>query len=103
MANDLVETLRRNYVPVFLAYLGQRSESALRSAYELGRNAIRDELSVLDLVQIHHSVLLDVLKQARTPEDLEDLATAAGSFFVEVLATFDMAQRALIEALRQRS
>ena len=101
-ASPLVETFRRNYVPLFLAYLGQRSEAALRAAYELGRNAIRDQVSILDLVQIHHTALARVLTDVKTPEDLEDVASAASTFFVEVLSTFDMTQRGLVEVGRKQ-
>jgi Phosphoserine phosphatase RsbU, N-terminal domain len=100
-ATDLVETFRRNYVPLFLAYLSQRSEAALRAAYELGRNAIRDGVSILDLVQIHHRALANVLGDAKSQGDLDDLASAASTFFVEVLSTFDMTQRAVVDVGRR--
>jgi hypothetical protein len=51
---------------------------------------------MLELVCVHHEVLLEVLQD--TPAaDLADVAGGASQFLVEVLATFDMAQRALLD------
>ncbi len=49
---------------------------------------------MLDLVEIHHELLLQVLKTSRNDEDLENVARAASAFLVEVLSTFEMTQRA---------
>ncbi len=89
---------RRDNAPAFLQFLSQRSEAALAAAYELGRNAMLSELSMLDLVQIHHDLLLQALKESRNDEELENVALAASEFLVEVLATFEMAQRSFLEA-----
>lgn len=97
MAVDSLERLRRDYAPAFLRYLSQRDERGLRAAYELGRRAMRQELSLLDLAQIHHANLLQVLKTSRTETELDDVAQAASTFFVEVLATFEMTHRAFTE------
>ncbi len=91
------ERLRRDYAPTFLGYLSERSESGLRAAYELGRRAMREQLSMLELARIHHSVLLDVLKSHRNADELEDIARAASEFLVEALATFEMTQRGFME------
>ena len=82
----------RDYRVAFLRYLPRRDEAALHSAYELGRRAVADGVSLLELVRIHHEVLLDVLRDSR-PEDLPDVATAASEFLVEALAVHEMAQR----------
>jgi len=63
---DAHERFRRDYAPVFLQYLSERGERGRRAAYELGRRAIGEQLSVLDLARIHHGVLLEVLKTHRT-------------------------------------
>ena len=82
----------RDYRAAFLRYLPRRDEAALHSAYELGRRAVADGVSLLELVRIHHEVLLDVLRDSR-PEDLPEVATGASEFLVEALAVHEMAQR----------
>ena len=99
MTGDAYERFRRDYAPVFLQYLSERGERGRRAAYELGRRAISEQLSVLDLARIHHTVLLDVLKTHRSPQELEGIAEAASEFFVEALAVFEMTQRGFAELL----
>ncbi len=91
----LLENLARDYRAAFLRYLPRREEAALHRGYELGRSAVANGLSILDLAQVHHDVFLEVLRD--TPgEDLTQVATAASEFFLEVLATYDMAQRGFL-------
>ena len=83
-----------DYRVAFQRYLPRRSEAALTDGYDLGRRAIVQKVSMLDLVQVHHVVLTEVL--ADTPrEDIGQVTAAAGDFLLEVLATFDMAHRRL--------
>jgi len=94
---DAHERFRRDYAPAFLQYLSERGEPGLKAAYELGRRAIGEQLSVLDLARIHHTMLLDVLKTHRTSQELEHIAQAASEFLVEALAVFEMTQRGFVE------
>jgi MarR-like DNA-binding transcriptional regulator SgrR of sgrS sRNA len=96
---DAHERFRRDYAPAFLQYLSERGEPGRRAAYELGRRAIREHLSVLDLARTHHGMLLEVLKTHRTPHELEYIAQAASEFLVEALAVFEMTQRGFAELL----
>jgi hypothetical protein len=90
------DDLTRDYRVAFLQYLPRREEAALHRGYELGRAAVIEGLSILELARIHHEVFLEVLRE--TPaEDLTQVATAASEFFLEVLATFDMAQRGFLD------
>jgi hypothetical protein len=97
VVRDAHERFRRDYAPAFLQYLSDRGEPGLKAAYELGRRAIGEHLSVLDLARIHHSVLLDVLRTHRTSHELEHIAKAASEFLVETLAVFEMTQRGFVE------
>jgi ANTAR domain/Phosphoserine phosphatase RsbU, N-terminal domain len=99
VTRDAYDRFRRDYAPVFLQYLSERGERGRRAAYELGRRAIGERLSILDLARIHHGTLLDVLKTHRSPQELEHVAEAASEFLVEALAVFEMTQRGFIELL----
>jgi hypothetical protein len=91
-----LEELTRDYRVAFLLYLPRRQEAALHRGYELGRNAVADGLSILELARIHHEIFLEVLRET-PPAELPEVATAASEFLLEVLATVDMAQRAFLE------
>ncbi|CAA9295808.1 MAG: hypothetical protein AVDCRST_MAG61-582 [uncultured Friedmanniella sp.] len=89
-----LDDVRRDYRAAFLRYLPRRDEAPLHLGYEIGRSAVVDGLSLLDLAQIHHTVFLEVLRNTRS-DDLTAVATAASEFLVEVLATYDMTQRSI--------
>lgn len=91
-----LDDLARDYRAAFLRYLPRRDEAARNSGYELGRSAVAEGISILELARLHHEVLLEVLRDTRA-EDLTDVATAASEFLLEVLATYDMTQRGLRE------
>ena len=87
-----LDRLQRNYRPAFLRYLPARDETALHLGYQIGRDAMAAGLSLLDLAQVHHRVLVEVL---RTTDDqgIDALVGAASDFLVEALATYELAQR----------
>ncbi len=90
-----LEALARNYRAAFLRYLPRREEAALHTGYELGRRAVAEGISILELARLHHDIYLEVLLDSRSDE-LIRVATAASEFFLEVLATYDMAQRGFL-------
>jgi hypothetical protein len=87
-----LERLHRNYRTAFLRYLPSRDEAALAAGYQIGRSAVSDGLTILDLVHVHHDILRDVLRTSRL-DDLDDVTATAADFLVEVLATFEMTSR----------
>lgn len=89
-----LERLTRDYRVAFLRYLPRRSEAALHRAYELGRGAVADGVSLLDLARVHHEVLLEVLPSTAA-QDVPTTVAAASDFFGEVLATYEMTRLAM--------
>jgi hypothetical protein len=97
---DTLSRLRKDYAAAFLGFLTRRDENGLRAAYELGRDALSKRVSMLDLVQVHHDVLLEVLSTVRTPAELQDTGRMASAFLVEAFASFDMTQRGFVDKRR---
>jgi len=95
------EDLGRDYRAAFLRYLPRRDEAALHSGYLVGRSALEDGVSMLEIVRLHHAVLLDVLDSSLS-EDVAQIASAAAEFLVEVLATYDMTHRSIPPGAGQR-
>ncbi len=93
---EAVEAFRQNYLAAFLRYLARRDETALRFGYELGRSAVADRLGLLEVAGVHHDVFLHVLSTG-SPEELADVGKAASEFFLEVLATYDMAEKVFLD------
>lgn len=91
-----LEDVERDYRAAFLRYLPRRDEAPLSVGYEIGRAAVTDGLSILDLAQVRHRVFLEVLRDTHGGEELTRVAMAASEFLLEVLATYDMAARGLL-------
>jgi len=87
-----LERLHRNYRAAFLRYLPNRDEAALDTGYQIGRSAVADGLTILDLAQVHHDVLREVLRTS-SQEELDGVTASAADFLVEVLATYEMTRR----------
>lgn len=93
-----VGRLQDAYSAAFEQYLEEGGEFALRAAYELGREAVQQELSVLELATVHHSVLGSSLVRRAGAEDVGRVTEAAAQFFLESLSAFEMVQRGFREA-----
>src|SRR5215203_5467955 len=85
--------LRSRYAEAFRAWLAHRDERALGTAYDLGREAVRAQLSVLDLAEAHHDAARAALRDEGDPERRGELVGAASVFFGEALSTFEIAHR----------
>jgi Phosphoserine phosphatase RsbU, N-terminal domain len=79
-------------------YLVDPTESSLRVAYELGREAVHRQLSVLDLAVAHQEALLSELTGASGAAEMRQVAARAGDFFLESLSSLEMVQRGFQEA-----
>lgn len=79
-------------------HLAETSERSLHRAYELGREAVLGELSVLEVAAAHQEALLDALRSTVSGRRVEQVTVAAGDFFLEVLGAFEMVQRGVREA-----
>jgi hypothetical protein len=91
-----LERLHRNYRTAFLRYLPSRDEAALAAGYQIGRSAVSDGLTILDLVQVHHDILRDVLRTSGRDE-LDGVTATAADVLGEVLATYEMTGRGYLE------
>jgi len=87
-----LDPLQRSYRTAFLRYLGRHEEPARLAGYELGRAALAADVGLLDVVRMHHDVLIEVLRDSPAAEHLE-ISAAAAEFLLEVLSPYDMAQR----------
>jgi serine phosphatase RsbU (regulator of sigma subunit) len=78
------------YADAFRQYLAGGSERSLETAYELGRIAVAERLSLMELAEAHHAALGALL----TEGGANGVTVAAADFFRESLATFEIAARA---------
>jgi hypothetical protein len=82
------------YLASFRDYIREPCELTLRNAYELGREAVEEGLTVLDMAVAHHDALARTI--GADPGD-KAVVRAAGDFFLEGLSSFEMVQRGFRE------
>lgn len=86
------------YADGLAAYLSQGGETALLSAYELGRRALDEGLDVLDIVAIHGDAVGRAVAAASGGEEAAAIVGRATVFFADVAAPYEMVHRGYREA-----
>lgn len=95
---DLVSLLREKYQSLLQDYLAVRGEEELHRAYELGRQMLASDLSILDTVLLHHDALSGALADCDSSESIHDVTKTAGAFLTEFLSPLEMSYRVVEEA-----
>ncbi|MDQ5985348.1 MAG: Adaptive-response sensory-kinase SasA [Syntrophus sp. SKADARSKE-3] len=92
-----ISTFERAYKCYLQECLSGAGEVALQHGYELGRQAIRDGLGVMDIISTQHKVLLDLLADAETVSDCIHVVKSSQDLFAEYLAPFELTHRGFLE------
>jgi signal transduction histidine kinase len=87
-----VGALDREYILALEKYLQSGDETALNSAYELGRRAMNGGFGVLDMAIVHRAAV-DALIVPAPAADRGMFAHRAADFFHELLSPFEMSLR----------
>lgn len=91
-------TLEKEYRSAFGEYIQRGGESALGRAYELGRRAITEKKSLMEIASLHHQVLHGMLADAQGATRRQELSAAA-EFVAEILSPYEMAHRGVQDAI----
>jgi signal transduction histidine kinase len=98
------KTFEYQYYTALCEYTMHGGEAALRKAYELGRIAIDDGKSLIEIAALHHQALLVLVKAAKEAGRHARLLGAGADFLAETLSPYEMAYRGFhdaVKALRQ--
>lgn len=76
------------YEAALATFVREGGEAALHAAYELGREAVALELSIVALARLHHSALERVV--AGQPSAEPSTVRMGGDFLAEVLSAFEI-------------
>ncbi len=85
-------------------YVAGGGEPALGRAYELGRRALTEQKSLVEMASLHHQAVLSLVGGTETEKRREELLRSSGEFFAECLSPYEMAHRGFqdaVKALRQ--
>src|ERR1700730_10417346 len=88
---DSSRSFEDSYRAALIDYLTSGDESGRAEAYELGRRAVAEAISLLELAALHRQGEAEWLTQPL--ENLKVDYAESTQFFLEALSTFDMAQR----------
>ncbi|SRR6266481_3148316 len=80
-------------------YVDGGGEPALGQAYELGRRALSEQKTLVELVTLHHQALLSLTRGASSEKRREVLLRAGAEYFAECLSPYEMAHRGFQDAL----
>src|SRR5580700_12094846 len=100
----LPPTFEEEYRSAFGEYAQRGGEAALSRAYDLGRRAISEKKSLMEIASLHHQALHAMLADTQGAARHQKLLAAAAEFLAETLSPYEMAHRGVqdaIVALRQ--
>ncbi len=86
------------YTSALEIYLTESGEDALRQAYELGREAVRSNLGILDMAELHHQAVKTALRNV-PPNQVDQQTKNAMTFFEESLSPFEFTHRGYRDAV----
>jgi signal transduction histidine kinase len=99
-----LENFDEEYRSALRAYAAGEGELALGRAYELGRRALEEQLSVVELTSLHHHAIIDLLRTMEDQQQKEELLRFSAEFLAECVSPYEMAHRGFqdaVNALRQ--
>ena len=85
-------------------YAAGGGEPALGRAYELGRRALSEQKSLVEMASLHHQAVLALVRDAGSEKRREELLRSSAEFLAECLSPYEMAHRGFqdaVKALRQ--
>jgi signal transduction histidine kinase len=93
------DVLAESYPKRLQDYLSGGGENALGRAYELGRAALAENKSMLEIVHLHHTALQGLLQDSHDAEETAGILRGAGAFLAEVLSPYEMTHRGFREGV----
>lgn len=96
---DTSQGFAAQYSAALSEYLVGGGETALSSAYELGRQALEYDTGMLVVADAHHTALQTVLLSWHDPSSIPHILTKAAEFFSECISSFEMSQRGFRESV----
>src|SRR5437588_12974855 len=88
------------YAATLREYALGGGEAVLGRAYELGRRAIAEPKSLLELVSLHHKVLKELFQNSVDRGSPGQLVQISCDFLSECVSPYEMAQRGFQDAVR---
>jgi signal transduction histidine kinase len=98
------ESFEEQYRSSLREYAAGGGELALGRAYELGRRALTEKKSLVEMASLHHQAVLDLVRSVEDEKHREEFLRTSSEFFAECVSPYEMAHRGFqdaVNALRQ--
>ncbi|GFG65952.1 hypothetical protein MKUB_34420 [Mycobacterium kubicae] len=89
------DDFHQSYVAALHRYLATRDEDSLAVGHELGRRALQDQISILDIIENHFRLIDERSKTVAGDAD------TALEFLLQTLATLDIATRGFLDGTKR--
>jgi PAS domain S-box-containing protein len=89
------EDFHVQYIAALRTYLDARDEDSLAVGHELGRRALQERISMLDIIEHHVELILELSKDVQTD------APIALQFLLQTLAPLDVATRGFLDGTKR--
>src|SRR5689334_15677771 len=93
-----IRDLETRYAAAVEDYMRHGGEACLHRAYELGREAIRQGRSILEVIELHRASLARILPSSAASRESTRAAEAGCTFLAEAMSSYEMINRAFGEA-----
>jgi diguanylate cyclase (GGDEF)-like protein len=99
---DLITTFMHSYRLALEEFVkAGAGEEGLMNAYELGRQAVVEQLNILDLVATHQNIVMNTIAADASEQQRKIFLRRSEEFLEEVMAPFEMMHRGFDDAIRQ--
>jgi hypothetical protein len=79
----------QDHLTTLLRFLPRRDEAARAAAYDLGRRAFADGISLIEVCRTHEDAVLELMRERPEAEQLA-VATAGADLLLDLVAAYDM-------------
>lgn len=94
------DNFEMEYRSALRSYAVEGGEVALGQAYALGRRALDERLSAVELTSLHHQAVIALLGAAEIERPAEELIRVSAEFLAECVSPYEMAHRGFQDAVR---
>src|SRR6266481_781300 len=98
------ESFEEQYRSCLQEYAEGGGELALGRGYELGRRALAEQRSLVEMASLHHQAVLDLVRSAENEDTRDKFLRTSSEFLAECISPYEMTHRGFqdaVKALRQ--
>src|SRR5262252_5783552 len=88
------------YASLLREYATGGGEPVLGKVYELGRRAINEQKSLVEIASLHHQILRGLISGEKEETRRMNLLEASASFLAECVSPYEMAHRGFQDAVK---